>query len=66
MKPSTINIIIATIIALTTVVAAFIYYCTLKELKKQQEKTSRPHLFIDKIYFNVLSYTKGELVMPLK
>ena len=66
MKLSTINIIIATISALATVVAAFIYYYTLKELKKQRENTSRPHLFIDKIHFNVLSYTKGQFVMPLK
>lgn len=66
MKPSTINIIIATISALATVVAAIIYYLTLNELKKQRENTSRPHLFIDKIYFNVQGFRKGKYLMPIK
>lgn len=66
MKPSTINIIIAIISALATVVAAIIYYLTLEELKKQRENTARPHLFIDKTYFNVQGMTKGNYMMPIK
>ncbi|AWX46181.1 hypothetical protein HME9304_03213 [Flagellimonas maritima] len=66
MKPSTINIIIAIISALATVVAAIIYYLTLEELKKQRENTARPHLFIDKTYFNVQGVRKGDYLIPIK
>ncbi len=66
MEQSTINIIIASISALATIAAAFIYYWTLNELKKQRENTARPHLFIDKIHFNVQGFSKGKYLMPLK
>lgn len=66
MEQSTINIIIASISALATIAAAFIYYWTLNELKKQRENTVRPHLFIDKTHFNVQGFRKGKYLMPLK
>jgi len=65
MEPNTINIAITVISALATVAAAIIYYWTLNELKRQRENTSRPHLFIDKTYFNVQSVRKGDYLLPI-
>lgn len=61
----TMNIIIALISALATVAAALIYYWTLKELKKQRENTSRPHLFIDNTYFYVQGIENENYILPI-
>ena len=65
MEPNTINITITVVSALATVAAAFIYYWTLNELKRQRENTSRLHLFIDKTYFNVQGVKKGDYLLPV-
>lgn len=65
MKPETMNITIAIISALATVAAAFIYYWTLNELKRQRENTSRPHLFIDKTHFYVQGVKKENIILPI-
>lgn len=65
MEHVTINIILTVISAIATVFAAFIYYYTLSELKRQRENTSRPHLFIDKISFHVKGIKKDDFIMPL-
>lgn len=65
MTAITINIVITTISAAATLAAAFIYYYTLKELKKQRQNTYKPQLFIDTSFFTVQGVKKDDLIMPL-
>ena len=64
MDAASVNILIGCISAFATVVAAIIYYWTLKELRKQRANTYRPHLFIDYANFRVVKPPDDKLSFP--
>lgn len=59
-----LNIAIASISAVGTLISALIYYYTLKEIRKQRETTYVPHVIIEEIPFIVKGIRKEEIVFP--